>query len=90
MKMILATMPTGLSEEVSESLLAESYRVTKFASTAGLLSGGITTLMIITAREKIKRALALIREKVTPAEQTDESHARVTIYVLNVKEFEKV
>ncbi len=90
MKMILATMPTGLSEEVSESLLAESYRVTKFASTAGLLSGGITTLMIITAKEKINRALALIREKVSPAEQTDESHARVTIYVLNVKEFEKV
>jgi uncharacterized protein YaaQ len=90
MKMILAIMPTNLSEQVSENLLIESYRVTKFASTAGFLSGGITTLMIITAREKIKRALELIREKVSPAEQTDESHARVTIYVLNVEEFERV
>lgn len=90
MKMILAIMPTSLSEQVSGSLLSESYRVTKFASTAGLLSGGITTLMIITAKEKINRALELIREKVSPAAHTDESHARVTIYVLDVKEFEKV
>ena len=90
MKMILAIMPTNLSDQVSPALLDKSYRVTKFASTAGLLSGGITTLMIITAREKIARALELIREQIPPDEPTDAAHARVTIYVLNVKDFEKV
>jgi uncharacterized protein YaaQ len=90
MKMILAIMPTSLSDQVSPVLLGESYRVTKFASTSGLLSGGITTLMIITAKEKIARALELIRETIPPTEPTDVAHARVTIYVLNVKDFEKV
>ena len=90
MKMILAIMPTNLSEKVSQCLLDESYSVTKFASTAGLLSGGITTLMVITAKEKITRALELIREQIPPAEPTDAAHARVTIYVLKVKDFEKV
>ena len=90
MKMILAIMPTSFSDQVSPVLLDECYRVTKFASTAGLLSGGTTTLMIVTAREKIARALELIREQIPPGEPTDTAHARVTIYVLNVKDFEKV
>ena len=90
MKMILAIMPTNLSEKVSQSLLDESYSVTKFASTAGFLSGGITTLMVITTNDKIPGALKLIREQVPPAEPADAAHARVTIYVLKVKDFEKV
>jgi uncharacterized protein YaaQ len=64
--------------------------VTKFASTAGILSGGITTLMIITTDEKIPRALELIREDIPLAEPSDAAHARITIYVLDVKDFEKV
>lgn len=90
MKMILAIMPTYLSDQISEHLLSESYRVTKFASTAGILSGGITTLMIITTDEKIPRALELIREDIPLAEPSDAAHARITIYVLDVKDFEKV
>jgi uncharacterized protein YaaQ len=90
MKMILAIMPTNLSEQVSEVLLAESFRVTKFASTAGILSGGTTTLMIITASEKIPAALALIREQIPAEEPVEDAVPRVTIFVLNVKDFEKV
>ena len=90
MKMILAIMPTNLSDKVSQHLLEDSYRVTKFASTAGLLSGGVTTLMIITTKDKIEGALKIIREQIPPRESTDPARARVTIYVLNVKDFEKV
>ena len=90
MKMILAIMPTNLSEQVSETLIAESYRVTKFASTAGILTEGTTTLMIITANEKIPTALDLIRAQIPPLESTEETSPRVTIFVLNVKDFEKV
>jgi len=90
MKMILAIMPTNLNEQVSQSLLDSSYRVTKFASTGGLFSGGTTTLMIITEAKKTDRALELIREQIPPAEPVENSNPRVTIYVLNVKDFEKV
>lgn len=90
MKMILSVMPTNLNEQVSQVLLDASYRVTKFASTAGLFSGGTTTLMIIAESDKIDRALELIREQIPPVEPARDSQARVTIFVLNVKDFEKV
>jgi len=90
MKMILAVMPTNLSDRVSQTLLDKSFRVTKFASTAGLLSGGITTLMIITASENVEDALGLIRSQIPPVESADPSRSRVTIYVLKVKDFMKV
>ena len=90
MKMILAIMPTGLSEQVTQSLLDDSYRVTKFASTAGFLSGGTTTLMVITPEEKVGGALDIIRDQVPSLDKKEPQPARVTIYVLKVKDFEKV
>lgn len=90
MKMIMAIMPTNLSELVSQALLDKSFRVTKFASTGGIFTEGTTTLMIITASEKINKALDLIRGQIPPAEKTDDTHARVTIFVLKVRDFEKV
>ena len=90
MKMILAVMPTNLSEEVSKSLLDNDYRVTKFAATGGALTGGITTLMVVVKSERVSGCLGLIREQVPPAEKTDSAHARVTIYVLKIKDFAKV
>jgi len=90
MKMILAVMPTNLSDDVSKTLLDDGYRVTKFASTTGLLTGGITTLMIAVDAEKVSDCLDLIKDQVPPAEQADPAHARVTIYVLKIKDFAQV
>ncbi len=66
MKMILAVMPTNLSDEVSKALLDDEYRVTKFASTAGILTGGITTLMVGVDSENVSNCLDLIREQIPP------------------------
>ncbi len=90
MKMILAIMPTNISELVSAELLEADYRVTKFASTAGLLSGGTTTLMAVADDDKVENALELIRNLVPPSAPTDAAHARVTIYVMPAKDFERV
>jgi uncharacterized protein YaaQ len=90
MKMILAIMPTNLSEQASKALLDSQYRVTKLASTAGFLTGGTTTLMIGLDDDKVESGLALIREQIPAAEEIDSAHARVTIYVLNVNDFDRV
>ena len=90
MKMILAIMPANLSDDVSKALLDEGYRVTKFASTTGLLTGGITTLMIGVEAEKVSHCLDIIRDQIPQAEKTDAAHARVTIYVLKIKDFTQV
>ena len=90
MKMILSILPTNLSDLASKELLESGYRVTKFDSTASLLSGGTTTLMIGVDDLKVEEALEIIRQQVPPTEKTDPAHARVTIYVLNVKDFDRV
>jgi uncharacterized protein YaaQ len=90
MKMILAVMPTNLSEIVSKALLDAGYRVTKLASTSGLLSGGITTLMVGVDSDQVQLCLEIIRGQTEPAESTDSAHPRVTIYVLKVKDFVRV
>jgi len=90
MKMILAIMPTSISEPVSTELLDAEYRVTKFASTAGFLSGGTTTLMVVADADKVDTALEVIRNLVPASAPTDAAHARVTIYVMPAKDFERV
>ena len=90
MKMILAIMPTSISELVSTELLGAEFRVTKFASTAGFLSGGTTTLMVVADADKVDTALEVIRDLVPASGPTDAAHARVTIYVMPAKDFERV
>jgi len=90
MKMILAIMPTNTSEIVSTALLEAEYRVTKFASTAGFLSGGTTTIMAVANDDKVDNALDIIRNLIPESEPADSARGRVTIYVLPVKDFERV
>lgn len=90
MKMILAIMPTNLSEIISKNLLEDSYRVTKFASTASFLTGGTTTLMIGVPSDMVESCLALIRSHIPAGEPVDPAHARVTIYVLKIKDYARV
>jgi len=90
MKMILAIMPTSISEPVSAKLLEADYRVTKFASTAGFLSGGTTTLMVVADAKKVENALEIMRNLIPASAPTDAAHARVTIYVMPAKDFERV
>jgi uncharacterized protein YaaQ len=90
MKMVLAIMPNQISEDVSKTLLDSGFRVTKFASTGGLFAGGTTTLMIGADDKKVEECLSLIRDRVPPADPTDSAHARVTIYVLKVKDFARI
>lgn len=90
MKLILAIMPTHLSDQTSKVLLNSEYRVTKFASTAGIFAVGTTTLMVGADDAKVESCLELIREQIPVSEETDSAHARVTIYVLNLQDFDRV
>jgi uncharacterized protein YaaQ len=86
MKMIVAILPNTLSEEVSEILVENGYRVTKFASTARFLQGGTTTLMIGIEASQVDETLALIRDHVPQKE----NQIQATIYVINIKMFERI
>lgn len=81
MKMIVAITPTNISEQISDQLIDTGFGVTKFASTAGFLQGGTTTLMIGVEEDKLEEALDLIREEVPH----EEDQVLTTIYVINIK-----
>jgi hypothetical protein len=46
--------------------------------------------MIAVDAKKVSNCLNLIRGQIPTAEQTDPAHARVTIYVLKIKDFAQV
>ena len=87
MKMILATIEDSKIESVSQVLLQADFRVTRLASTGSLLREGTTSLMVGVKDEEIETALALIRDQF-PA-QEENKKTQVTIFVLNVKDFER-
>ncbi len=88
MKMIIAILQDAHSDAVAQALLANDFRVTRLASTGGLLRGGRTTLMIGVDDEKVEPGLEIIRSEVPPASAGGPPQA--TIYVLNVRDFARV
>jgi uncharacterized protein YaaQ len=88
MKMIFAILANEKTDLVSRGLMDAGYRVTKFASTAGFLSGGTTTLMIGVNDDELNSALDIIRGYYSLFQEGDSVQA--TIYVLNVKDFERI
>ena len=87
MKMIVAIVESDKVEKVSQTLLAKKYRVTRLASTGGFLREGATTLMVGVDDDQVEEALQVIREQF-PTPSPDQIQA--TLYVLNVKSFDRV
>jgi len=87
MKMILATIEDPKIESVSQVLLQADFRITRLASTGSLLREGSTTLMVGINDEEVEQVLAIIREQFTTQEEKKKTQA--TIFVLNVKDFER-
>ncbi|MEN8172627.1 MAG: cyclic-di-AMP receptor [Chloroflexota bacterium] len=87
MKMILATIEDSKIESVSQVLLQANFRVTRLASTGSLLREGTTTLMIGVKDDVVEKVLGTIREQFSTPETNKKPQA--TIFVLNVRDFER-
>jgi uncharacterized protein YaaQ len=88
MKMIIAIIDDALSNDISQVLLGANYRVTQLATTGGFLRGGSTTLMVGVEDDRVEDALQIFRDRV-PASQ-DLENFLVTLYVLNIKNFDRL
>ncbi len=88
MKMIVAIINDSHSDEVAQALLDTNYRATRLASTGGLLRGGTTTFMVGIEDDQVESALKVIRENIPETEEPDKVQA--TIYVLNIRDFERL
>jgi uncharacterized protein YaaQ len=87
MKMIIAILRDVDSDPVTQALTAGKFRVTRIASTGGLLRRGVTTLLVGVEDEKVDAAIQLLKDNCTPASKGEK---RATVFVVPVEKFEQV
>ena len=87
MKLILAIVRDSDSDSVTQGLTSADFRVTRVASTGGLLRRGMTTLLIGLEAEQVDSAIKVLHQTCTPAAEGGE---RATIFVVPVDRFEQI
>ncbi len=87
MKLILAIVRDSDSDSVTQGLTSAGFRVTRVASTGGLLRRGMTTLLIGLDAEQVEAAITVLRKTCTPAA---EGGQRTTLFVVPVDRFEQI
>ena len=86
--MIIAILEDQFTEATTRSLVKADFRITRLASTGGFFREGATTLMIGVEDNHLETALELIREQIPFSDNPEKINA--TIYVLNIKDFQRV
>lgn len=84
MKLIFAIIRDNDVDSITQALNGADFRVTRVASTGGLLRRGVTTLLIGVEDSRVDAAIQTIREACSPAE---EGEKKATIFVTNVDHY---
>jgi uncharacterized protein YaaQ len=87
MKLIFAIVRDADSDSVTQALTSAEFRVTRVASTGGLLHRGMTTLLIGLEAEQVDAAIRILHETCIPAAAGEK---RATIFVIPVDRFEQI
>ena len=87
MKMIILIVKDSDSDDITQALTADKYRVTRVASTGGFLRSGVVTLFIGVRDERAGLVLELIRRTLPPLPSGEK---RATLFVIPVEQFEQV
>jgi len=84
MKLIIAIVRDPDSDPVTQALTTGGYRITRIASTGGLLRRGVTTFLVGLEDNQVNAAIDLMKEKCSPAEKGEK---RATVFVVDVDQF---
>jgi uncharacterized protein YaaQ len=87
MKLILAIVRDADSEPVTTALTSADFRVTRVASTGGLLRRGMTTLLIGLEADQVDPAIQVLHKTCTPPA---EGEKRATVFVVPVDKYEQI
>jgi len=87
MKLVLAIVRDSDADSVTQGLTSADFRVTRVASTGGVLRRGMTTLLIGLEADQVETAIQVLRQTCTPAA---EGGKRATIFVVPVDRFEQI
>ena len=72
---------------MTQALTSSDFRITRIASTGGLLRRGVTTLLVGVEDNQVDEALKVMKESCAPAA---EGEKRATVFVVNVEKFTQV
>jgi uncharacterized protein YaaQ len=87
MKMIIAIIRDQDADNVTQALTVDEFRVTRIASTGGLLRRGVVTLLVGVEDERVEHAIQVMRDKTT---QTSGDEKRATLFVVPVENYIQV
>jgi uncharacterized protein YaaQ len=87
MKLIFAIVRDADSDSVTQALTSADFRITRVASTGGLLRRGMTTLLIGLDAEQVEAAIQILHKTCTPATKGEK---RAIIFVVPVDRFEQI
>lgn len=87
MKLIIAIIRDPDADSATQALTNAKFRVTRTASTGGLLRRGVTTLLIGVDEDQVEPAIQLLKESCSPAA---EGEKRATVFVVPVNRFVQV
>jgi len=87
MKMIIAIIRDADSDPVTQAMTASNFRVTRIASTGGLLRRGVTTLLLGVDEEQVDAVIKILKDKCSP---DPDGGKRVTVLVIPVSNFLQV
>ena len=87
MKMIIAIVRDADFDPLTQALTSGNFRVTRIASTGGLLRRGVTTLLVGVDDGKVDAAIQVLKDTCCPA---PEGEKRATVFVVGVDQFIQV
>lgn len=87
MKLIIAILRDSDSDPVTQALTAAKFRVTRIASTGGLLRRGVATFLVGLEDERVESAIQVVRENTSTAA---EGEKRATIFVVNIDRYVQI
>jgi len=86
-KLMIVILDDKDADRAVGELIEKKFRVTRVASTGGLMRRGNTTMLIGLRKERVEEAIALLRG--IRSESQDAGRRRATIFILDTLHFEQ-
>lgn len=87
MKLIIAIIRDVDADSATQALTTADFRVTRIASTGGLLRRGVTTLLIGVDKGRVEAGIQVLKDNCTPP---GEGEKRATVFVVPVENYLQV
>jgi len=87
MKMIIAILQDSDADSVTQALTVENFRITRIASTGGLLHRGVVTLLVGVEDDGVEKAIQVMRGKIT---HMGGNEKRATVFVVPVENYVQI